>query len=636
MFLSTELIQESLQNLEGVHPFYGITFLVCKRINLPIGDVKKFRISAEETRFLDEYYKPVPSSKYFYRVFRPSNKNQHWVERRKYASSTLQAIRTQTVFGSAFVHSTGTDEWGWEEDYVSILRAGLSQNVPPYRNEPIPALYLAAWLFREREWPSKTNVQDIIDIFLSEFDITDAESSLFDLSPPNNLYPTLLFQDEPISDEELIEIIGQPPDAPPVDVDTLAGLELQGVGPSRKLIFAPAERLNLITGDNGLGKSFLLECSWWALTGRWTDQSLQAYPRDDANEDEPKITITLAGQRGTSVRIPAHYDRNVQGWRSPKNRPTMSGLIVYARVDGSFAIWDAVRNRQASYEGFSNRPMRPFLITRSQVWGGQAGIIEGLIRDWVTWQSVPEKHPFEIFRSVLARLSPPDLGILEPGQPRRLPNDPRGVPTLKHPYGEVPILYASAGVRRILTLAYLIVWTWNEHRIASELARIKPQRRMVILIDEMEAHLHPLWQRTILPALLDVSKELSRDLKAQFLVNTHSPLVMASVESAFDDDTDKLFHMDLNSGGEVNFRELQFVRYGSVDAWLTSEVFDLRHARSIEAERAIERAKALQKLKDPGRDDVAVVSQELLKTLAPEDEFWPRWLYFAEQHGVKL
>lgn len=28
-------------------------------------------------------------------------------------------------------------------------------------------------------------------------------------------------------------------------------------------------RLNLITGDNGLGKSFLLDVAWWALTRKW-------------------------------------------------------------------------------------------------------------------------------------------------------------------------------------------------------------------------------------------------------------------------------------------------------------------------------------------------------------------------------
>ena len=26
------------------------------------------------------------------------------------------------------------------------------------------------------------------------------------------------------------------------------------------------QRLNILTGDNGLGKSFILDCAWWAMT----------------------------------------------------------------------------------------------------------------------------------------------------------------------------------------------------------------------------------------------------------------------------------------------------------------------------------------------------------------------------------
>jgi hypothetical protein len=207
---------------------------------------------------------------------------------------------------------------------------------------------------------------------------------------------------------------------------------------------------------------------------------------------------------------------------------------------------------------------------------------------------------------------------------------------LKHPYGEVPIVYASAGVRRIVTLAYLIVWAWNEHKIFSDLAHRHPQRRMVVLIDEMEAHLHPQWQRAVLPALIDIREVLASDLRAQFLVATHSPLVMASMELQFNDETDKLFHLDLAHNGKVTLKELRFIRYGAIDSWLTSEVFDLRQARSQEAEIAIEKAKALQRQERPKTEDVRSASEELMKTLATDDEFWPRWVYFAEQHGVSL
>jgi hypothetical protein len=47
----------------------------------------------------------------------------------------------------------------------------------------------------------------------------------------------------------------------------LRQLKLRNVGLRAPINFEPvAPRLNLITGDNGLGKSFLLDVSWWALT----------------------------------------------------------------------------------------------------------------------------------------------------------------------------------------------------------------------------------------------------------------------------------------------------------------------------------------------------------------------------------
>ena len=41
-------------------------------------------------------------------------------------------------------------------------------------------------------------------------------------------------------------------------------LTLKNVGPALSLEIEFAERLNLLTGDNGLGKSFLLDAAWSA------------------------------------------------------------------------------------------------------------------------------------------------------------------------------------------------------------------------------------------------------------------------------------------------------------------------------------------------------------------------------------
>lgn len=48
----------------------------------------------------------------------------------------------------------------------------------------------------------------------------------------------------------------------------------------------------------------------------------------------------------------------------------------------------------------------------------------------------------------------------------------------------------------------------------------------VVLIDEVDLHLHPLWQQTVLPSLLETFP------RAQFIVTTHSPHVLASVDQS--------------------------------------------------------------------------------------------------------
>lgn len=429
---------------------------------------------------------------------------------------------------------------------------------------------------------------------------------------------------------------------------TLSTLELYGVGPAKKLHLEFTERVNLMTGDNGLGKTFILESAWWALSGNWA--SSPAYPRDDAKKDEPKICFELVGSNGKHETAISLYDWRKQAWPLSEERVAIPGLLIYARVDGAFAIWDPARNNSSTKRIDDSGSI---LFTKEDVWHGLPEqlngktryLSNGLINDWVNWQNNPEMYPFEALKRVLRRLSPPDLtsgdlGVLEPGKLTRIPGDSRWIPTIKHPYGEVPLVYASAAVRRIVALAYLIVWTWEEHKTQSQLIREEPQRKMVILMDEIEAHLHPQWQRLILPALLDVQEDLEATLEVQFLIATHSPLVLASMEPRFEIERDQIFHLNLvqrgANAGEVMLEEPDFTRHGTVDAWLMSDIFELRHARSLEAEQAIEDAKKLQLQKQATEEEVREVSERLVKYLAAHDRFWPRWTFFAEQHGVEL
>jgi recombinational DNA repair ATPase RecF len=68
-------------------------------------------------------------------------------------------------------------------------------------------------------------------------------------------------------------------------------LRLQQVGPSDYFDITFADRLNIFTGDNGLGKTFLLDVAWWIITGNWVEQP--AYPQIN-REGNPKITFLIS------------------------------------------------------------------------------------------------------------------------------------------------------------------------------------------------------------------------------------------------------------------------------------------------------------------------------------------------------
>jgi|SRR5579864_1312734 len=623
MYLPPELIRQALSGLKGIHPFFGITYLVCKKGQLPVGKMTNFPINKAEEEFLRLHYKPDLKSSYYFQPFRTSSLQGPWLSH-KYPYSGSQKTRTSGELSKAFLHKRATDLWGWQSDYIKVLRSKMNID----KTERIPALWLAVWLYRERDWPKATNGASIVRHFLREFQINDEEQEeLFRTTVPD-IAPDFLIP-EPYTDDQLLRSdIGQAPDAAPEEGGTLRYLDIAGIGPTHHLEFNPAERLSVITGDNGLGKTFILECAWWSLTGQWAER--QAYPRMDAGRDEPAITFTIAGQKNLPQKKTIKFDYNSQRWPMPKGRPTIPGLILYARVDGSFAVFDPVRHGN---EALDQRAALVF--TRDQVMNGQGKRIEGLLRDWVGWQRSPDQTAFEMFKAVLHRLSPPDMMPLVPGDPVRLMDDAREIPTLKHAYDTVPFTNESAGVKRIVTVAYLLVWAWNEHKVFSGLSKKAPQNRMVILIDEMEAHLHPKWQRVVLPALLDVTSILGKELEAQVIIATHSPLILASLEQDFHDPIDKLFHLQI-AEDEVKFGDVQFVRHGRVDAWLTSELFELRQPTSQPAENALERAKATLAEESPNPEAIREIHRQLTETLPADDEFWPRWLYFAQQKGVKL
>ena len=340
--------------------------------------------------------------------------------------------------------------------------------------------------------------------------------------------------------------------------------------------------------------------------------------------------------------ISCRFDFQRQRWTRPLEEIGGPGLIIYARVDGGFSVWDPARQytilepNRSTGEPLHGALQSSFHFTVATLWNGltfsSATLCNGLIRDWVAWQNQPATTPFNILKNVVRSLAPSPDEPIEIGPPVRLSTlDVRDVPTLTLPYGDVPVVHASAGMKRIISFAYLLTWAWDEHKRAARLRKLEQAKHILFLVDELESHLHPRWQRTLLPSVLKVAESLDAELDLQILATTHAPLVLASVEPYWDESRDSLFVFEYDpKTKKVSLRSLDWAKQGDAVGWLTSPVFGLEQARSWEAEIAIEAAEAFMAgdkgTLPQGMKTRAAIQRRLEQVLPGLDPFWPRWI----------
>ena len=421
-------------------------------------------------------------------------------------------------------------------------------------------------------------------------------------------------------------------------------LELKNVGPAPQMRLDFGKRLNLLTGDNGLGKSFILDIAWWALTRNWAHGPAKP---DTKTKSTPSLAFSFDSTTKKHTYA-SEFIRRDQRWTSKQGRPANPGLVIYARVDGGFSVWDPARNYWKTLQG-KETPDRPpaYHFGAQDVWDGLRlpdGKVacNGVLIDWVKWQ-LSGSPEFSLLQTVLLSLSPSGDEPLKVGRPAKFDfDDAREVPTITMPYGQdVPINLISMGMKRVIALAYLLVWAVNEHNAAADFLGLSRTRQFIFLIDEIESHLHPKWQRVILRSLLDVVSKLAQtgSAEVQLVTSTHSPLVLASVEPYFEDKSDAWFDIDLVPDqtartAKVVLTKRQFIKRGDASNWLTSEAFDMGGAGSKDVEVALDRASGVMSNESASISDLDDVEKELHQLLPDTDQFWRRWKIMRDRRGA--
>jgi predicted ATP-binding protein involved in virulence len=175
--------------------------------------------------------------------------------------------------------------------------------------------------------------------------------------------------------------------------------------------------------------------------------------------------------------------------------------------------------------------------------------------------------------------------------------------SLKTDDGEVPLEAVSQGTTSLLGLAGILLQRLNEF-YGQEV-----NKSALVLIDEIDAHMHPLWQKLITTKLHDIFPAV------QFIATTHSPLIVSSLKK----DNVRIFARDSGTGNvQVGEPHKEFEGLRS-DQILTSELFRMQTTRSLDT---VEKIRNLSELL--AKNDRAPDEDEKVSTLTREldEKLW--------------
>jgi len=160
----------------------------------------------------------------------------------------------------------------------------------------------------------------------------------------------------------------------------------------------------------------------------------------------------------------------------------------------------------------------------------------------------------------------------------------RGV-TVDGPWGpEMPLRDLADGYKStFLWVTDLFGWALSHQSKIRDVRDISG----IVLIDEIEQHVHAKWQHKLIPILR------AQFPKIQFITSTHSPIIASSVGQLKEKDHDKLILLELQNDMTVRARSIKPMRGFWVEEILASEAFLYVTGSDEETEAVLEEASIL-------------------------------------------
>ena len=324
----------------------------------------------------------------------------------------------------------------------------------------------------------------------------------------------------------------------------LRKLDINGVGGIKKLELSFRDNLNVICGANGIGKTTILDIIADAFSSNVSSKlkrnALCEHGKYDIdiclNNDE----VVKKEEKVEKFQPDADVYRG--GWQKYANSVLYFGIdrnIHYAKLNAVTSDPERKEyiNGKMAVSGIEASDLKNWFVNRYLFVDKPDSLTKEQIENFkLACDSFSVLDNSVSFKTVLART----YDIM-----------------LSTPNGEIYFEYLSSGYKSCVYIIFGIIKEL-EYRFSEKPIQAN-EFEGIILIDEVDLHLHPIWQAGLIKSLKTIFP------KAQFILTTHSPSVLQSL------DVDEIIPLGCNEEGQTCLKELELGKYG-LQGWTLEEI----------------------------------------------------------------